>query len=181
MSLLFNILSRLVIAFLPRSKHLLISWLQSPSAVILGASSKWIFLGVLLTPKIPLLPPTSSLWGEGSSRISSHSLFSGHGIKACLACTKLSLIIGSAKLSGKEPPDRAGGSRSNLVTAPTQRWAPVFVYSGEYEAEDTHWNFICSSVMQMTPAASDDRSQHWKSLFPQVFTLLCPDYRDKTL
>ena len=35
MSLLFNILSRLVIAFLPRSKHLLISWLQSTSAVIL--------------------------------------------------------------------------------------------------------------------------------------------------
>ena len=35
MSLLFNMLSRLVIAFLPMSKHLLISWLQSPSAVIL--------------------------------------------------------------------------------------------------------------------------------------------------
>ena len=35
MSLLFNKLSRLVITFLPRSKHLLISWLQSPSAVIL--------------------------------------------------------------------------------------------------------------------------------------------------
>ena len=35
MSLLFNMLSRLVLAFLPRSKHLLISWLQSPSAVIL--------------------------------------------------------------------------------------------------------------------------------------------------
>ena len=35
MYLLFNMLSRLVIAFLPRSKHLLISWLQSPSAVIL--------------------------------------------------------------------------------------------------------------------------------------------------
>ena len=35
MSLLFNMLSRLVIAFLPRSKHLLISWLQSPSAAIL--------------------------------------------------------------------------------------------------------------------------------------------------
>ena len=35
MSLLFNMLSRLVIAFLPRSKHLLISWIQSPSAVIL--------------------------------------------------------------------------------------------------------------------------------------------------
>ena len=35
MSLLFNILYRLLITFLPRSKHLLISWLQSPSAVIL--------------------------------------------------------------------------------------------------------------------------------------------------
>ena len=34
-SLLFNMLSRFVIAFLPRSKHLLISWLQSPYAVIL--------------------------------------------------------------------------------------------------------------------------------------------------
>ena len=34
-TLLFNILSRLVITFLPRSKRLLISWLQSPSAVIL--------------------------------------------------------------------------------------------------------------------------------------------------
>ena len=35
MSLLFNTLSRIVIAFLPRSKHLLVSWLQSLSAVIL--------------------------------------------------------------------------------------------------------------------------------------------------
>ena len=40
MSLLFNMLSRLVIAFLPRSKHLLISWLQSPSAVILKPNKK---------------------------------------------------------------------------------------------------------------------------------------------
>ena len=38
MSLLFNMLSRLVITFLPRSKRLLISWLQSPSAVILELS-----------------------------------------------------------------------------------------------------------------------------------------------
>ena len=35
MSLLLNMLSRLIITFLPRGKHLLISWLQSPSAVIL--------------------------------------------------------------------------------------------------------------------------------------------------
>ena len=38
MSLFFNMLSRLVIAFLSRSKHLLISWLQSPSAVILKSN-----------------------------------------------------------------------------------------------------------------------------------------------
>ena len=40
MSLLLNILSRLVITFLPRSKHVLISWLQSPSAVILEPLNK---------------------------------------------------------------------------------------------------------------------------------------------
>ena len=40
MSLLLNMLSRLVITFLPRSKHLLISWLQSPSAVILEPLKK---------------------------------------------------------------------------------------------------------------------------------------------
>ena len=43
-SLLFNMLSRLVITFLPRSKRLLISWLQSPSAVILG-----MFINLTLT------------------------------------------------------------------------------------------------------------------------------------
>ena len=40
MSLLFNMLSRLVITFLPRSKRLLISWLQSPSTVILDPKNK---------------------------------------------------------------------------------------------------------------------------------------------
>ena len=40
MSLLFNMLSRLIITFLPRSKRLLISWLQSPSAVILEPLQK---------------------------------------------------------------------------------------------------------------------------------------------
>ena len=40
MSLLYNILSRLAITFLSRSKHLLISWLQSPSAVILEPPQK---------------------------------------------------------------------------------------------------------------------------------------------
>ena len=45
MSLLFNMLSRLVIAFLPRSKCLLISWLQSPSAVILEPKKRKVCHG----------------------------------------------------------------------------------------------------------------------------------------
>ena len=51
MSLLFNMLSSLVIAFLPRSKHLLISWRQSPSAVILEPKQiKPITLSIVSLP-----------------------------------------------------------------------------------------------------------------------------------
>ena len=46
MSLLFNMLSRLVTTFLPRSKGLLISWLQSPSAVILILGSHYAGLSL---------------------------------------------------------------------------------------------------------------------------------------
>ena len=53
MSLLFNILSRLVITFLPRSKRLLISWLQSPSAVILEPPQ----ISLSLFPLFPNLLP----------------------------------------------------------------------------------------------------------------------------
>ena len=49
MSLLLNMLSRLVITFLPRSKRLLISWLQSPSAVILEPR---IIKSVTVSPSI---------------------------------------------------------------------------------------------------------------------------------
>ena len=51
MSLLFDMLSRLVIAFLPRSRHLLFSWLQSPSAVILEPKKiKSLTVSVVSTP-----------------------------------------------------------------------------------------------------------------------------------
>ena len=53
MSLLLNMLSRLVITFLPRSKRLLISWLQSPSAVILEPKK----LSLTLFPLFPHLFP----------------------------------------------------------------------------------------------------------------------------
>ena len=52
MSLLFNMLSRLFIAFLPRSKHLLISWLQSPSAVILEPKKIKSFPVSIFSPSI---------------------------------------------------------------------------------------------------------------------------------
>ena len=54
MSLLFNMLSRLVIAFLPRNKHLLISWLQSSSAVILEPPK-------VKSLAVPLLPHLFSM------------------------------------------------------------------------------------------------------------------------
>ena len=52
MSLLLNMLSRLVIAFLPRRKHLLISWLQSPSAVILEPKKIKSFTVSIVSPSI---------------------------------------------------------------------------------------------------------------------------------
>ena len=53
MSLLFNMLSKLVITFLPKSKHLLISWLQSPSTVILEPPQN----SLSLFPLFPLYLP----------------------------------------------------------------------------------------------------------------------------
>ena len=52
MFLLFNMLSRLVITFLPRSKHLLISWLQSPPAVILEAKKIKSLTVSIVSPSI---------------------------------------------------------------------------------------------------------------------------------
>ena len=52
MSLLFNMLSRIIIVFLPRSKRLLISWLQSPSAVILETKKIKSFTISTVSPSI---------------------------------------------------------------------------------------------------------------------------------
>ena len=52
MSLLFNILSGLVIAFLPRSKRLLVSWLQSPSAVIFEPKKIKVVTVSIVSPSI---------------------------------------------------------------------------------------------------------------------------------
>ena len=68
MSLLFNILSRLVITFLPRSKRLLISWLQSPSAVILeppqikSAIVSTVSPSICYEVMVPALPGAKLWW-----------------------------------------------------------------------------------------------------------------------
>ena len=54
MSLLFNMLSRFVIAFFPKSKHLLISWLQAPSAVILESKKIKSLTVSIVSPSICL-------------------------------------------------------------------------------------------------------------------------------
>ena len=50
--LLFNMLSRFVIGFIPRSKHFLISWIQSPSAVILSPRKENLSLTVSTFPQL---------------------------------------------------------------------------------------------------------------------------------
>ena len=59
MSLLFNMLSRFVIAFLPRSKCLLISWLQSPSAVILEPKK-------IKSVTVSIISPICLPWSDGT-------------------------------------------------------------------------------------------------------------------
>ena len=68
MSLLFNMLSRLVIAFLPRDKYLLISWLQSPSAEILSESEFTQSCPTLCNP-MDCSPPGSSVHGILQARV----------------------------------------------------------------------------------------------------------------
>ena len=79
MSLLFNILSRFVIAFLPRSKHLLISWLQSPSAVILEPKTITVVSSMylrLLIFFLPILIPACE-----SSSLAFHVMYSAYKFK----------------------------------------------------------------------------------------------------
>ena len=75
MSLLLNMLSRLVITFLPRSKCLLISWLHSPSAVILeppkikSAEKAMAPLSSTLAWKIPWMEEPGRLQSMGLQRV----------------------------------------------------------------------------------------------------------------
>ena len=62
MSLLLNMLSRLVVTFLPKSKHLLISWLQLPSAVILEPKKIKSVTVPIVSPSIILACDKLEIW-----------------------------------------------------------------------------------------------------------------------
>ena len=94
MSLLFNTLSRLVIAFLPISKCLLISWLQSPSAVILEPKK-------IKSVTVYIVSPIYLPWSDGSNVMtvffecwakSAFSLFYFTFIKRLFSSSSLSTI-----------------------------------------------------------------------------------------
>ena len=76
MSLLFNMLSRFVIAFFPRSKYLLISWLQSPSAVIFDPwvgkipwKRAWLLTPIFLPGESPWTEELGGLQSIGLLRV----------------------------------------------------------------------------------------------------------------
>ena len=80
MSLLFNILSRFVIAFFPRSKHLLISWLQLPCAVILKPKKRKICHCFHFSPiDLPFDFPHSSVGKESACNVGDLGLIPGLG------------------------------------------------------------------------------------------------------
>ena len=62
MSLLFNILSRFVIAFLPRSKHLIILWLQPPSAVVLVPEKIKSVMVSTVSPLFAMMRPDAMIF-----------------------------------------------------------------------------------------------------------------------
>ena len=99
MSLLLNMLSRLVITFLPRSKRLLMSWLQSPSAVILGPQKIKSDTVSTVSPSISWKIP----WTEEPDRLQSMGLQRvGHDWATSLSlscCCRASLVAQPVKKS----------------------------------------------------------------------------------
>ena len=93
MSLLFNMLSRLIIAFLPRSKHLLISWLQSPPAVILEPKK---IKSVTVAIFFPIYLP----WSDGiRCHILVFWMLSFKPTFSLSSCTFIKRLFGSSLLS----------------------------------------------------------------------------------
>ena len=133
MSLLLNMLSRLVITFLPRSKHLLISWLQSLSAVILKPPKIKSDTVSIVSPSICLYEDhgiqshhfMANRWGSGRDFIFWGSKITvdndcSHEIKRCLllgrkAITKLDSVLKRRDITDKGPSSQSYGFSSSHV------------------------------------------------------------------
>ena len=123
MSLLFNMLSRLVIPFLPRSKHLLISMLQSPSVVIFGSVQ---FSSVQSLSHVPLL---ATLWiaarQASLSITNSQSSLKLMSIELVMPCSYLILCCPLLLLSPTPPSIRIFSNESTLCL----RWPKYCSFS----------------------------------------------------
>ena len=94
MSLIFNTLSRSVIAFLPRSKHLLISWLQSPSAVISEPNKRKSVTTALFPPSI-----FHEVMGAGCHNLSFFLIFNFNLALSLSSFTLMKKLFSSSSLS----------------------------------------------------------------------------------
>ena len=103
MSLLFNMLSRLVITFLPRSKHLLISWLQSPSAVILEPKKIKSVTVSIVSPSIYHEVMGPDTWVQTQAGWHGDSGLIRNAFDCCPGPTNF-LMIGSSFVIHNEPP-----------------------------------------------------------------------------
>ena len=99
-SLLFNVLSRLVIAFLPSSKHLLISWLQSPSEPRVGSSGRGTHAA---TSQKPAFMVIQEAWGK-------HVSLGGQGLLLGLYSIAGRVPVWGVDLSGPQFPDGEWGA-----------------------------------------------------------------------
>ena len=154
-SLLFNMLSRLVIAFLPRNDHLLISWLQSPSAVILEPPKIKSLTVYILSPSIShevMGPDAVILFFWMLSFKPTFSLSSFTFTKSLLSSSSLSAIrlVSSAYLR-------------LLIFLPA-----ILIPACVYPAQHFTW---CSLHYKLN--RQGDSIQPWCTLFPNLEPVHC--------
>ena len=125
MSLLFNMLSRLVITYLPRSKHLLISWLQSPSTVILEPRK-------IKSATVSTVPPSICHEVMGSRYASVYMLsgvcFLSHLIQRAESNRDIIWMPAWGLLKTKPSPRACYSNREIAVTQIDTRWKKLWAH-----------------------------------------------------
>ena len=141
MSLLFNMLSRLIIAFLPKGKCLLISWLQSPSAVLLEPFSSvqllscvWLFVTPWTTARHVSLSLTNSQ--SPHKPMSIESVMSSNHL---ILCCPLLLLPQSLPASGSFPMSQlfASGGQSRAI-----RVDHLYIWGCWYFSQQSWFQFV---------------------------------------